>query len=405
MLRSDCSGPFALSLPGETRFGIGRLAELPELAVRFGTRVALVHGRASYTGNELGQRVDALLAGLNVTALPPQTREPAPEDVDAAVAVARRCGAEVIIAIGGGSVLDLGKAVAAVAPQEDDVSVIAYLEGVGDGRQLLRAPLPVIAVPTTAGTGTEASANAVITSQQAQFKKSLRDRRMLPAVALIDPELARLLPPHLTAWCGLDALTQLIESFTSCRAQPVTDALAWRGLVCAQSLRDAVNDGQNLTAREHMAFAAYLSGVCLANAGLGAAHAIAAALGSITALPHGLACAMALPWVMAANLPVVADRYAQVAAALGLRTTGDCTADARSAIAYCWDLLRDVGIPRVAEIPEVAAVLADEQLPAVAARCHGNSLRGNPRPLSDHELVDLLRAMRDRSAPCADAPA
>ncbi len=136
---------------------------------------------------------------------------------------------------------------------------------------------------------------------------------MIPAIALLDPELALTLSPQRTAWCGLDALTQFIEAYTSARTQPITDVLALRGLAAARSLPSAYYAGDNRRARENMTLAAYLSGVCLANAGLGAAHALAAAFGSVVPIAHGLACALALPWVMAANLPVAAPRYAQIA--------------------------------------------------------------------------------------------
>jgi alcohol dehydrogenase class IV len=268
-----------------------------------------------------------------------------------------------------------------------------YLEGVGTGRTLRADPLPCLAVPTTAGTGTEATKNAVIASQREGFKKSLRDTRMVPNVALIDPQLTVDLPPALTAATGLDALTQLIEAFTTRKAQPITDALALQGLDAVRALRTAYLDGHDHPAREAMSLAAYLSGVCLANAGLGAAHGIAAALGSVAPVGHGLACALALPWVMAANLPVAADRYARVAAILIE------IADPVAAIHYVWHLLEELHIPRAADIPALKDALADDRLPALAARCHGNSLSGNPQPLDDDDLIRILRAMRDAEEP------
>jgi alcohol dehydrogenase class IV len=373
---------FTLALPAQTIFGWGRVAELPALARRFGARVALAAGRRGTP--EITEALTT--AGLAVIPLPPQIREPEPDDVDAAAAVARDAGAELVIAVGGGSVLDLGKAVAALAAQPP-YPVREYLEDVGVGRTLARDPLPFLAVPTTAGTGTEATKNAVISSQREGFKKSLRDPRMLAEVALIDPALTITVPPHLTAWTGLDAVTQCLEAYTSCRATPVTDALALQGLRAATALPVAVADGAHREAREAMALAAYLSGICLANAGLGAAHGLAAALGSLVPVHHGLACALALPHVMAANLAAVPERYAAVAAALGGDPTPDGALDAVRV------LLRRLDLPRAVDV--FGALLDEAYLPEIARRSHGNSLRGNPRPLDDADLVAILRAMRE----------
>ncbi|MHB9129798.1 MAG: iron-containing alcohol dehydrogenase [Armatimonadota bacterium] len=394
---------FSLSLPAETICGSGRLADLPEITRHFGTRVALARGGVSAEQTGLLARVHALLnpAGIETVDLPPQTREPEPADVDIAAIAVRQADVKAIIAIGGGSVLDLGKAVAALAPQDPAFSVRAYLEGIGEGRTLVADPLPLIAIPTTAGTGSEATKNAVISCQAERFKKSLRDRRMLAAVALIDPELTVGMPPQLTASTGMDALTQLIEAYTSNRANPVTNALALRGLRAARALPAAYHEGKKIDAREQMALAAFLSGVCLANAGLGAVHGIAAALGSVTMMSHGLACAIALPWVMAANLPVVTGKYAYIAETLTGRHFADADSGARAAIQYVWELMKELQIPRAVQVPTLAAALQDEQLPALAALCHGNSLRGNPRALGEADLIDLLRAIRDESDPLA----
>jgi alcohol dehydrogenase class IV len=392
---------FSLSLPGETLFGWQRAQELPALVRRYGTRIALVRGGASFVIGGLRAQLYTLLdtAGVTVCEMPAQTREPEPGDVDRATTLARDAGVQAVVAVGGGSVLDLGKAVAALIPQDPRYSVRAYLEGVGEGRVLEADPLPLIAMPTTAGTGSEATKNAVISSPTEHFKKSFRDRRMMADVALIDPALAVALPPALTAHTGLDTLTQLIEAYTSQRAQPVTDALALQGVAAARTLPTAYRDGQHRPAREGMALAAYLSGVCLANAGLGAAHGIAAALGSVTTIRHGLACALALPWVMAYNLPVVAERYAQIAETFTGQRYGSAADGARAAVEVVWQLLAELRIPRAAQLPDVAAALQDERLPELAARCHGNSLRGNPRPLDDDDLIAMLRAMREAESP------
>lgn len=392
---------FSMVTPGETLFGWQNFNMLPSLAMRYGTRAALARGGESFERSGLCARVSTMLgaAGISLSELPPQTREPEPEDVDAAVAAARAAGAEVVIAIGGGSILDLGKAVAALVPQDSACSVRDYLEGVGSGKTLVYDPLPMIAVPTTAGTGSEATKNAVISSCRDHFKKSLRDRRMMPDVALIDPELMLALPPRITAESGLDALTQLIESYTSNRATPITATLAERGLHATRALTNAYHDGMDRTAREQMSFAAYLSGVCLANAGLGAAHAIAAALGSVAPIGHGLACAIALPWVMVANASAVPERYSRIAEILTGESFPNAADGVNAVIEYVWRLLTELRIPRAVQLPEVAAALREDNLPTLAALCHGNSLNGNPRSLDDNDLVSILRNMRDGSIP------
>lgn len=382
---------FTLQAPRRVEFGWGALQRLPALLAPWPAPLAVARGGESFT--PIRARLRAL--GVECIELPPQTREPEPIDVDAAVDAARAAGARAVLAIGGGSVIDLGKAVAALVPQPSPSPVRDFLEGVGAGRTLVEDPLPFIAVPTTAGTGAEATKNAVISSRAEGYKKSLRDPRMVADAVLLDAELTVSLPPDITAQSGLDALTQLIEAYTTCHANPVTDAFAREGLRHARALPAAVENGTDHPAREAMLLAAFLSGICLANAGLGAAHGIAAALGAVADVPHGLACALALPWVMAANLPAVADRYRDIAFIL----TGDPGAEPSDAIAGVWRLMQRLRIPRATQLPALAGVFDEARLPALAAACHGNSLRGNPLPLDDTALIHLLRGMRDAPSP------
>ncbi|OPZ81699.1 MAG: Lactaldehyde reductase [bacterium ADurb.Bin429] len=264
----------------------------------------------------------------------------------------------------------------------------------GSGRLLTRDPLPFIAIPTTAGTGSEVTKNAVISSRRDGYKKSLRDPRMIADIVILDADLTCSLPPHLTAWSGLDAVTQLIETYTSRYAQPYTDALALRGLRHARALPETYRDGTKLSTRGAMLLAAHFSGLCLANAGLGAAHGIAAALCAHADIPHGLACAVSLPWVMAMNASVVGAQYVEAVAEF----TGEQT-DVAGAIDAIWRLLAELAIPRVTALPALEPLCANAALPALAAACHGNSLRGNPRALADEDLIHLLRAMRDTEHP------
>jgi len=220
--------------------------------------------------------------------------EPTTDFVDAAAARCRDNGVSVVVAIGGGSALDAGKAIAAMARHNG--LALSYLEG-ADALRPTGAKIPFIAIPTTAGTGSEATSNAVLSIPgQNGLKKSLRHPDFVPDAAIIDPQLMVRCPPHVTAACGMDAFTQLLESYVSVKASPITDQLALSGL---QTVRDhldaAIFHGENIEARTGMAFAALMSGITLANAGLGVVHGIAGVLGGLFSIPHGIVCARLLP--------------------------------------------------------------------------------------------------------------
>jgi alcohol dehydrogenase class IV len=266
-------------------------------------------------------------------------------------------------------------------------SVVDYLEGVGRGLAI-RAPLPaLVAIPTTAGTGAEATKNAVISSYDPPFKKSLRSEWLLPRAVLIDPELTVSLPAAVTAHSGLDAITQLIESYISRRAQPIPQALARDGLrLAAPALLAALRQPGNRQAREAMAHAALLSGMALANSGLGMAHGVAAALGVHCRISHGLACGFLLPIALRTNRPVCTQQYAELAASLGLVKNDSTEQAADALLAQIETLCRDVGLPeRLADLG-----VRREQLPAVVRSSRGNSMDGNPRMITDEELTKIL---------------
>lgn len=271
-------------------FGSGKLMELPKLVREWGRRILIVTGRQSLQEREewpqLLEQLELAKVKWFQFVVP---EEPSPALVDAAVQAFRKDGIEMVVGIGGGSVLDAGKAIAAMFCEPH--SVRQYLEGVGDRRPSGRT-LPYIAIPTTAGTGSEATKNAVLSEVgKGGFKKSLRHDRYVPEVALIDPNLMLSAPARITAYSGMDAFTQLLESFLSTQASPYTDSLALDGLACiANSLQQAVEQGENLTARENMAYATFLSGICLANAGLGTVHGFASSLGARIHIPHGALC-------------------------------------------------------------------------------------------------------------------
>ena len=320
-------------------------------------------------------------------------REPLTDDVDAAVAEVRRAGlrdGDFVLGLGGGSAIDLAKAVAALAPQRETAGVRDYLEGVGRGLKLVAAPLAVAAMPTTGGTGSEATKNAVISSHDPPFKKSLRDERLVPRVVVVDPELGVGVPAAVTAATGMDAITQLIEAYITRNARPLAQAVCLEGLRLAlPAVERAVRDGADRTAREAMAAAALFSGIALANSGLGLAHGVAAALGVHCGIPHGLACAVMLPAALQANRDVAEGALARLARyALNLPTLDDA-----AAADVLIERISDLG--RRLEVPSSLGALRvrREQLPALVAGSHGNSLNGNPRPIGDEELHVILERL------------
>lgn len=381
--------------PAKIVFGWGRRNEVGALAATLGKRAFLIQGSRTLAENGVLAEITGHLsaAGIEVVEAGASRREPTVDDVDQATAAVReqqpRPG-DLVLAIGGGSALDLGKAVAAMAVQPGEDSVREYLEGVGSGKKLTATPLPMLAMPTTAGTGTEATKNAVISGNDPPFKKSLRSEQMIPRVALVDPELTLHLPPEATAHTGLDAVTQLIESYLTRNPQPLPQALAKAALAgLPDALRMAFHDGFDRAAREKLSHAALMSGLSLANSGLGFAHGVAAALGVHANVPHGLACAVMLPVAMRLNRELRTTELASLAAPLTGRGAISIPAAADAAIEAIDLLCDDLGIPRKLSALGVTA----EQLPQLVTASRGNSMSCNPRDLDDEELSDLLEAM------------
>ena len=367
--------------------GAGRVAELPGVLAGLGSRVLVCTGAnpARHAG---------LLAGLGLPAAVLEVAaEPTVELARAGVAAAREHGADVVAAIGGGSVIDAGKAVAMLLGNGGDP--LDYLEVIGSGRAITRPAVPCVAVPTTAGTGAEVTANAVLASAEHRLKASLRSPLMIPRVALVDPQLTVSCPPPVTAASGLDALTQCLEPLVSPQASPLTDGLAREGLRrAAAGLRTAYADGEDLAARADMATCALLGGMALANAKLGAVHGLAGVIGGIADVPHGIACATLLAPVIDANVHVLRsgpghpamDRYAQVARLL----TGEPAASVQDGLAWIRQTLTMLAVPGLAAFG-VRPQHADE----IAAKAlASSSMQGNPVALSHGDLkAILLRAL------------
>lgn len=381
--------------PPRISFGWGRRREIGTLARTLGKRAFLFSGSRTLEKNGAIAELTELLqtARVPVVRAPTITHEPLTSDVDTAVefllAHQSRAG-DVLIAVGGGAVIDLAKAAGAVATSPRSRNVTDFLEGVGRGFPVDHQPLPLMALPTTGGTGSEATKNAVISSIEPPYKKSLRSEQMLPRIVLVDPELAVSVPPNVTAWTGLDAITQLIESYISRRAQPLPQALARQGLDGAfPALEAAFRDGASRPGREKMAHAALLSGMALANSGLGMAHGVAAALGIHCQVPHGLACAMLLPVALLANRQCRAEQLAELGRITSGRETLDRDVAVQALIERVDGLLETLSIPR-----RLSGVgVRPEQIPVLVTGSRGNSMSGNPRDISDSELRDLLEAL------------
>ncbi|MDX1965408.1 MAG: iron-containing alcohol dehydrogenase [Pirellulales bacterium] len=395
---------YDLLLPRQVLFGWGRRAEIGPIVQALGGRAWIVCGSRHLQKHGILAEIQQhlLAAGIKSELLAVQTSEPTVEDVNRVTAELRqgldRTGLGAghwILALGGGSALDLAKAVAAMITNASGASVAEFLEGIGTGRTITVRPLPLLAIPTTSGTGSEATKNAVITSLHPPAKKSLRSPWMLPQTVLIDPELTSSCPPTVTATSGLDALTQLLESYFTKKATPLTRGLCRVGLKnFIPVLRAAYADGNTRWAREQLAQGAFLSGVALANAGLGLAHGVAAGLGGICQVPHGLACAVVLPATLRYNLPVVERELAEIAQEIvgtdvNLPSTGDTQEIAALFIDELQKLNQELAIP--ARLRDLGA--QPEQFPQIAVASQGNSLSGNPRPVAEAELRSFLEEL------------
>ena len=369
-------------------FGAGTIAEAAPLAAEMGKHAFVVTSRTR-------NRVAALLQGLEEAGVQVRTysvkNEPTTNTVARGVERARQAGCDLVIGIGGGSVVDTGKAIAALLTNGGEP--FDYLEGIGRGRPLTKAAAPYIAIPTTAGTGAEVTRNAVLASPQHRVKVSLRSPLMLPRLAVVDPELTYSMPPAITAGTGLDALTQVIEPYVSHLATPLTDPLCREGIRRAgRSLRRVYEEGDDKAAREDMAFASLLGGLVLANAKLGAVHGFAGPLGGLYDAPHGLICAALLPHVMAANVRALQEResrspylgrYDEVAQLL----TGVPTARAADGVAWVQDLCRALNVPSLVDLG-----LETADFPTIVSKAQqASSMKGNPIRLTEEELTAVLQ--------------
>lgn len=368
---------FDFATAGRITFGPGQIKQLPDLARAHGSSALVVVGKQSERTDSIRRMLGA--RGISVTAFT-VPHEPTLELVSEGSAQARLARCEMVIAIGGGSVIDAGKAIAALATNRHNP--LHYLEVIGSGQPLESKPLPMIAVPTTAGSGAEVTRNAVLTSTEHKTKVSLRHAWLLPTVALVDSELTHSMPPSVTAATGMDALSQLVEPFVSNKANPMTDAICREGLnLVARSLRAAFHDGSNAQARADMALTSLFGGLALANSGLGAVHGFAAPFGAMFNAPHGAVCAALLGPVMRANLKA-SPRFEELAA----RLTGRSTAKAEDGVEWVAELTKELTIPGLSSYG-----LREEHFAELIVKAkNASSMRANPVALKDEELAEIL---------------
>jgi len=369
-------------------FGAGAMSEAAPLVAEMGRRVFLVTGKSSERAEPLFENLRA--AGLAITHFK-AIGEPTISLAQEGIGAARDAGCDIVIGIGGGSVLDTGKAIAALLANEGDA--MDYLEVIGRGRILAKPSAPFIAIPTTAGTGAEVTRNAVFSSCEHRIKISMRSPLMLPRLAIVDPLLTHSMPPDLTAHTGLDALTQLLEAFVSIKANPMTDGVCREGLTrTGRALRRAYEDRRDAAAREDMALASLFSGMALANAGLGAVHGFAAVLGGMYHTPHGAVCASLLPDVMEANIRALRERAPQSPALARYEEaarllTGLATASAEDGILWVKKLCGDLKIE-----PVSAYGIRAEEIPDIVRKARASSsMKGNPIALTDEEIESIIR--------------
>jgi alcohol dehydrogenase class IV len=386
--------PFEFATAQQILFGRGKVSQLPSLAARHAIRRCIVVTGKS--PDRVQPVIDLLSQGGVEVSIFTVATEPSIPLLREGVARAIEARCDGVVAIGGGSVIDTGKAIAALMRNTDDL--FEYLEVIGKGRPLENASAPCIAIPTTSGTGAEVTRNAVLFSPEHAVKVSLRSTTMLPVAAIVDPDLTRDLTPQTTAWSGMDALTQLIEPYVSLRANSITDALCLQAIpIAARSLSRAFHDPADMEARTGMSLSSLFGGMALANAGLGIVHGFAGPLGGMYDAPHGAICAAILPHGMAANIAhlktdgsneatATLDRYRAIARCL----TGNHAAEAEDGIAFIRDLSRELGIPQLQKFGMTDAD-ADE---VVAKSARASSMKANPVVLSNEELTEIyLRSL------------
>jgi len=371
---------FELRYPSRLIFGNGCFNRLGEMAAEFGRRALLVTGRRAMRESGTLDKALKLLREFNIEVVVFDRVEPEPstDTVDEGVRVVRAERCDLVVGIGGGSAMDVAKAIACLVRNEGSAS--EYQQGM---RKIEREGLPFIAVPTTAGTGAEVTKNAVLIDRSRGVKASIRSPLMLAKIALIDPLLTVSAPPRVTAGSGMDALTQAIESYVSLASNPVSDALAIRAIKYIYNfLPRAFESGDDIEAREKVMLGSFMTGLSFANASLGAVHGFAHPIGAHFGIPHGIACAILLPHVMRFNLDVRKEKYAEIAATMGAEPVPEMAIE------------RVKELSLRLELPQRLSHFGIEkgELEKVARDARGSSLNNNPRPATREDLIEILHA-------------
>ncbi|MDI6641844.1 MAG: iron-containing alcohol dehydrogenase [Elusimicrobiota bacterium] len=425
-------------LPPKIVFGRGSINSLPDLINENQGSVLLVTGKNFSNNTGLTTKVMKLLHNKKIIHYDEVTPEPSTDLVDAGLQIAKSEQAEVVIGLGGGSAIDVGKAIAALMNEPgtstipntitSDASIGSsasptyptpatlhspyvipvpsvedYLEGTHQQKIISSQGIPFIAVPTTAGTGAEVTKNAVLLSKTQKAKRSIRHDSLFPKVAVIDPELTLTLPPHITAQSGMDALTHLLEGYLTKNSNSITDAIALEGIKLVNTaLITAVKEPENYTARERMSLAALFGGIVLANSGLGLAHGISSVLGGEFNIPHGLANAVLLPYVLEFNAESCKEKFIKIAYALsdemesGVATVLNLATQTNEqisefVISRIKEILKEIGIPeKFSEFDSEFDMTADDIESIAKKSLTSSSTRGNPKDVKINDIVELL---------------
>jgi len=379
---------FEFATANRVIFGAGALADVGELAKEFGEQVLVLTGSNP-------DRAAPLLSMLKKAGLKSKVLsvpgEPTVALAKEGTRIAHEAACDLVIGFGGGSAIDAGKAIAALVKNGDDP--LDFLEVIGHGKPLIKPPLPYIAIPTTAGTGSEVTRNAVLASKEHRVKVSLRSREMLPRVALVDPELTFSMSPSITASTGLDALTQVIEPYLSTRRNPLTDGFCREGMGrAAKSLRQAYENGKDAEARADMSLVSMMGGLSLANAGLGAVHGFAGPFGGMFDAAHGAICAALLPHVMAINLQFIRERDLNIDLTarfdeIGRLLTGNPAAVGEDGVTWLMNLCEAMEVPSLG-----SHGLTNADFPALIEKALvSSSMKGNPVQLTEVEMTEILK--------------
>jgi len=363
--------------PTRVIFGRGVLEQLGREALSWGKKAMLVTGRSAMRRSGVLDKVGSLMRSAKVDfyLFDRVEHDPSLETVNQGVKFLQRNKCDLVVALGGGSAIDAGKAIASLVRQSG--TIWQYHAG----REIEKEGLPFIAVPTTAGTGAEITNNSVLLSREKKIKKSIRSPYMIAKVALVDPELTLSLPPRITAYTGMDTFTQALEAYVTRTSNPVSDSLALRAVeIIFHSLPQAVKDGSNSEARERMAIGSLLSAMAFSNSGLGAVHGLAHPIGAHFGVPHGLACAILLPYVIGFNLRVKREKFKEIASKTGTEKVEDLPSTIKG-------LLEKVDLP----LNFKSYGITEADFPGIIADSRSSSMSKNPRNLSDEELREILR--------------